>query len=224
MKILIIGAHPDDEILGCGGTIARLVKEGNIAYSVILGEGITSRYNKREVQKSNNELNELNNQMYKANKIIGIKKVYKFEFPDNRFDTIPLLDIIKTIEKIKNDIRPDIIFTHYKDDLNIDHKITYEAVLTATRPMKNEPVKTIYSFEVPSSTEWKYPLNFSPNVFFDISKTIKEKLNALSVYQSEIKEYPHPRSLKAIKAYAQTWGIKVGFDFVEPFKLVRSNL
>jgi len=221
-KILIIAAHPDDEILGCGGTIARLVNEGNDAYTLILGEGVTSRDEKRDRKKRESEIEELKKQIFEANEIIGVKKVFTFDFPDNRFDSISLLDIIKKIEKLKNKIKPDIIFSHYKNDLNIDHKKTYEAVLTATRPMETEPVKIIYSFEVLSSTEWNYPTKFSPNVFFDISKTVEKKIEAMKWYQTELRTFPHPRSIETIKSNAKTWGSKVGMQYAEAFELVRS--
>jgi LmbE family N-acetylglucosaminyl deacetylase len=221
-KILIIAAHPDDEILGCGGTIARLVKEGNEAYTLILGEGITSRDEKRNRKKREVEIKELKKHIYDANKIIGVKKTFTYDFPDNRFDSIPLLEIIKKIEKIKNDLKPEIIFTHYKNDLNIDHKITYKAVITATRPMSDETVKTIYSFEIPSSTEWSYPLSFNPTLFYNISSSLEKKIQALACYKSELRKFPHPRSLKAIELNAKTWGVKVGLKSAEAFELVRS--
>jgi len=220
-SVLVIVAHPDDEILGCGGTVARLIKEGFEAYTLILGEGITSRDDIRDRKKREGEISILKNQIKKANDIIGVKKIFTFDFPDNRFDTVPLIDIVKTIEKVKNEIKPDVIFTHYERDLNIDHQITYKAVLTATRPMVGETVKEIYSFEIPSSTEWNYPLSFSPNVFFDISETLKIKQKAMNEYKSELREYPHPRSLEGIKLNADYWGMIVGVKFVEVFKSIR---
>jgi len=217
-KILIVSAHPDDEVLGCGGTVARLVKEGYQAYTLILGEGITSRDENRDRAKRETEIQKLKNQAEKANKIIGVEEVFMYDFPDNRFDTVPFLDIVKVIEKIKNDIKPKIIFTHYEKDLNVDHQITYKAVITATRPVVGEPVKEIYSFEILSSTEWNFPLSFSPDVFFDITKTLKYKLKAIEIYKSELKKIPHPRSIGSIKINAQMWGIKVGLGYVEAFK------
>jgi len=220
-KVLIVAAHPDDEILGCGGTITRLVRESSEAYTLILGEGVTSRDDVRNKGKREKEVAELKRQAKEANKLLNIKEVFFFGFPDNRFDTVSLLDIVKTIEKVKNKIKPDVIFTHYERDLNIDHQITYRAVITATRPLKGESVKEIYSFEVPSSTEWYYPLSFSPEVFFDISETVDIKLKSLEKYKTELREYPHPRSLEGIKLIARLWGMKVGLNYAEAFKVVR---
>lgn len=220
-KILIVAAHPDDEVLGCGGTVARLVKEGYEAYTLILGEGITSRDRSRNREKRLQDIKKLKDQIYKANKILGIKKVFTFDFPDNRFDSVDFLDIVKTIEEIKNELKPEIIFTHSKSDLNIDHRITYQAVITATRPMKNETVKSIYAFEILSSTEWNYPLSFSPNVYFNIEDTLDLKLQAMAEYKSELREYPHPRSLEGIKIKAKQRGMEVGFCYAEAFELIR---
>jgi LmbE family N-acetylglucosaminyl deacetylase len=220
-KILIIAAHPDDEVLGCGGTISRLVKEGHEAYTLVLGEGITSRDASRQREKREQELVQLKKQVHEADAVIGIKEVFADDFPDNRFDSVPLLDIVKVIETIKNKIKPGIVFTHAEQDLNIDHQITYRAVLTAVRPTAGETVKEIYSFEVLSSTEWNFPLRFSPDVFFDISETIDIKLAAMEKYRSELKEYPHPRSIKGIRLNAEHWGMKTGLKYAEAFKLVR---
>jgi len=219
--ILVIAAHPDDEVLGCGGTIARLIKEGFEVYTLILGEGITSRDDMRDRKRREEEITELKGEAKEANKILGVKEVFFYDFPDNRFDTVPFLDIVKVVEKVKNSINPEIIFTHYEMDLNVDHQITYRAVITATRPLKEESVKEIYSFEIPSSTEWRYPLNFSPDVFFDISTTIDIKIRALEKYKTELKKYPHPRSLEGVKLIAKNWGIKVGLEYAEAFKVVR---
>ncbi len=221
-KILIIAAHPDDEILGCGGTVARLGTEGYEAYSLILGEGVTSRDDKRDRGKRLEDIKQLNKQVYRANKIVGVKEVFAHDFPDNRFDTLPFLDIVKVIEKLKNQLKPDLIFTHFEKDLNIDHRITYHAVITATRPSLKEPVRGIYSFEILSSTEWNWPLSFSPDVFFDIEKGINKKIEAMREYKSELRDFPHPRSLKGIKLNAGYWGMRIGLKYAEAFKLVRA--
>ncbi len=220
-RILIVAAHPDDEILGCAGTVARLVKEGFEAYTLILGEGKTSRDEKRDVKKRNHEMSDLKAEVSEANKIIGVKEVFLHDFPDNRFDAVNLLDVVKVVEKFKNEINPQIIFTHYENDLNIDHGVTFRAVLTAARPLKDEGVKEIYSFEVLSSSEWRFPLTFSPQVFFDVSKTLALKVKAMAAYKSELREFPHPRSLQGIELAAQNWGMKIGVPYAEAFILVR---
>lgn len=216
-KILIIAAHPDDEVLGCFGTVAKLIQEGYEAYTLILGEGKTSR----DINNTQDSLNQLNHEIEKANNIIGIKKVFIENFADNRFDSVDLLDIVKVILKVKEEVHPDIIFTHYEHDLNIDHQITYKAVITATRPMQDECVKELYSFEILSSTEWNYPLSFSPDTFFDISSTIDLKVQAMQAYDSELCIYPHPRSLEGIELNAKYQGMRVGKKYVEAFKSVR---
>ena len=220
-KILIVAAHPDDEVLGCFGTVARLIQEGYEAYTLILGEGKTSRDEKRQVENKKDEIAVLNNEILNANNAIGIKKVFVESFPDNRFDSVDLLDIIKVISKVKNEVKPDIIFTHYEHDLNIDHQITYKAVVTATRPMQDECVKEIYSFEILSSTEWNYPVSFSPDTFYDVSDTLDLKIKAMEEYISELCEYPHPRSLNGIDLNAKYQGMRVGKIAVEAFKSVR---
>jgi LmbE family N-acetylglucosaminyl deacetylase len=222
--ILVIAAHPDDEVLGCGGTMARLSMEGNDVYTLILGEGITSRDKKRMRVKRGGEIAELRKQAGNANKVLGVKKVYTFDFPDNRFDTVPLLDIIKTIEKIKEDIKPGIVFTHHQGDLNIDHQLTFKAVMTACRPTKGDSVKEIYSFEIPSSTEWSVPSSltyFMPDYFVNINKSLEIKINALNEYETELRDFPHPRSLKAVELNAKQWGVKMGFEAAEAFKTIR---
>ena len=220
-NILIIAAHPDDEMLGCGGTIVKKIKEGFTAYSLILGEGITGRDNKREPERRKSELRNLKDQSLKANKALGIHSVQFMDLPDNRFDSIPLLDIVKSIEKSIRRIKPEIIYTHFRNDLNIDHQIAYKCVITATRPSITNYIKEIYSFEISSSTENNFPLSFSPNTFSDISKYLPKKIKALSYYKNEMKPYPHPRSLKSVTLTAKGWGIKYGLNYAEAFEVVR---
>ena len=222
--LLVIVAHPDDEVIGCGGTIAKLVLQGDDVYCLLLSEGITSRYGQPEEAKEE-DLRQLKSDAEKAAKILGIKRLFFKNFPDNRFDTVPLLDIIKAIEEIKEELKPDVIFTHHRGDLNIDHQITFKAVLTTCRPMKGETVKEMYSFEVPSSTEWSSPgaqNYFMPNVFVDINETLDRKIEALKAYQGEIRKYPHPRSPEALRAIASRWGSTVGCEAAEAFELIRS--
>ena len=215
MKLLIVVAHPDDEVLGCFGTVAKLIQQGYEAYTLILSKGKTSR---GEGEKA---IKELEKEIKKANKLIGIKQVFIENLPDNSFDSISLLEIVKVVEKYSHMIKPHTIFTHYKEDLNIDHRLTYQAVITATRPMLGEHVKEIYSFEILSSTEWNYPLSFDPDTYWDINDTLKDKIKAMKCYKSELREFPHPRSLKGIKLNAKYWGMRTGKKATEAFKSVR---
>ena len=213
-KILIVASHPDDECLGCFGTVARMIADGDEAQTLILGEGPTARGDKVD-------LFEVYSHSQKANKVIGIDEVMFVGYADNKFDTLPLLDIAQTIETCIKGYSPNIIFTHYKDDLNIDHRITYQTVITATRPMQSQCVKEIYSFEIPSSTEWAFPTSFSPDIFWNITETIDLKVKALNEYKDELRPFPHPRSLIGINLLAEYRGMQVGVGMAEAFKTVR---
>ena len=165
--ILIVAAHPDDEVLGCGATIPKLSRKSNI-FTAFLGEGLVARYRNRE-EINQVELDAHRDKSIKVAKLLGAEKPFYFSFPDNSFDTVPLIEIVKQIEEVIAEVKPDVIYTHHYGDLNIDHHITFRAVLTATRPMEGCVVKEIYSFEVPSSTEWGFQRlgeTFSPNVQF----------------------------------------------------------
>jgi len=224
---MIVVAHPDDELLGLGATIHHLIKEfGVIVHVVILGEGITSRSDQRDNVKWKKELTTHRNNIFSAQKVIGYQSLSIHNFPDNRFDTVALLDIIKTIEKEKNAFKPEIVFTHHGGDVNIDHQRTFEAIITACRPMSNETVKTIITFETPSGTEWRAssdPRHFVPNLFFEIKEeNLKAKIMGMECYKFEKRIYPHPRSSEALKILAKRWGISVGCEYVEAFCLVRN--
>jgi LmbE family N-acetylglucosaminyl deacetylase len=223
MNILIIAAHPDDEVLGCGGTIGRLSQEGHDVHIAILGEGITSRFVKRE-PADQSFVKTLHERSMEAAQFLGAKDVTLLNLPDNRFDTVPLLDIVKLIEEVIDRIAPELVYTQHGGDLNIDHQKVYRATLTATRPVSGSPVQRIYAYEVPSSTEWAFqsftPL-FKPNSFVDIGNTLEAKIEALKLYDSEIRDFPHPRSPEALRASARRWGSVVGLDAAEAFEVVR---
>lgn len=222
-KILVVAAHPDDEILGAGGTLRKHVDNGDTVDCVILGEGMTSRTLRRE-DADKSALEDLHGDTMAAAGILGFRNVYFSNLPDNRFDGVNLLDIVKEVEKLVEQLQPDILYTHHSGDLNIDHRRTCEAVLTACRPVGTYTVKEIYCFETPSSTEWNFTYGekaFKPNVFIDIEGTLEAKLKAMACYRSEIRDYPHPRSLKALEIIAARWGTVVGKKHVEAFELVR---
>ena len=223
-NILVISAHPDDEVLGCGGTIIKHSKKFNV-FSIIAGEGITSR-NKKRPKNIKSRLNILKKQALMAAKIMGVRKTFFLSLPDNKLDTLPLLEIIQKIESIILKIKPEIIYTHHHGDLNIDHQIINRAVLTATRPMNKFNVKSIRTFEVLSSTEWNFQDSkdniFKPNLFIDITKEMKKKIKSFLCYKSEVMPFPHPRSKDAIKYLAKLRGSTSGFRAAEAFFIARS--
>lgn len=220
-SVLVVAAHPDDEVLGCAGTILMHVRRKDKVCVLILGEGITSRNFAMNEGLRSKQLAVLRRSVDQAANLLGVHSLFINNFPDNRFDTVPLLDIVKIVEQVKKQVKPDIIYTHHNGDLNIDHRITYEAVLTACRPVKKETVKEIYSFEVLSSTEWNYPYSFSPNLFVDITKGIDRKIRAMQCYKTEIRKFPHPRSIDALRANARHWGSVCGLNYAEAFETIR---
>ena len=233
MKILIIVAHPDDEVLGMGGTIKKLAKEGHNIKIVILATGITSRrspnysnstdykLDKKLENITKKQLKELQKDAKNASKILGVTKLTMMNFPDNEMDKITNLEITKTIEKIINEFKPQIVYTHSEYDLNIDHRIIHNSVLTATRPSQKFTVKKVIAFEVPSSTEWNFSKKFIPNIFVDISKELSVKTRAMKAYQNEIRKFPHPRSIEGLEVIAKRWGTVSGFRAAEAFCLIR---
>ena len=225
-KILIVVAHPDDELLGLGASMNKLINEYNVnTHVVILGEGLTSRSDVRDTNKWEIKLRIHKENIMNAQKAIGYHSNSIYDLPDNRFDSIPILDIIKIVENEKEIFNPDIIFTHHGGDLNIDHQKTFQAVMTATRPMKEEKVKSIITFETPSGTEWipsSDTRQFIPNFYISFSdKNLKAKIKGMESYEFEKREFPHPRSPKALKNIAQYRGVSVGSEYSEAFRIIR---
>ena len=216
--IVIFAAHPDDDILGCGGTIAKLIQQGSKVHVVFMADGESSR---EDIVDIDNLILQRKQNAKKALKILGCDSIVFFDFPDNRLDSIELLDLVKRIEKIIDVYKPGTIFTHYAYDLNIDHQITHNAVVTACRPQPKYCVKELLFFEVPSSTEWNLTEAFMPNYFVDISSTLSLKIEALNVYKNEMKSFPHPRSIKAIESLSYYRGASSGCEAAEAFIIGR---
>jgi LmbE family N-acetylglucosaminyl deacetylase len=222
--VLVVAAHPDDEILGCGGTMTRLAREGHDVRIAILAEGMSSRYPQRE-QADAQRMKNLHAHAQQAADKIGAKELILCKLPDNRLDTVPLLDVVKTVEDLVARLNPEIIYTHHPGDLNVDHGVVHRAVLTATRPMSGQCVREVYAFEVPSSTEWAFQRlepSFRPNVFVDITDSLETKIAALACYDTETRAFPHPRSAEALRAIATRWGSVAGLQAAEAFELIRS--
>ena len=221
-SILILAAHPDDEVLGCGGTIAKLADEGAIIHVAFLADGVFSRADAQIKQQE--ELRIRRAAAQKACDILGVKSVSFGDFPDNRMDTVALLDITKALENLIAEYMPEVVFTHHAGDVNIDHRRMHEAAVTACRPQRGHPVKTLLCFEVPSSTEWQLPGSapvFAPNWFVDISDTLDRKFAALDAYAAELRDWPHPRSRQGVEHLARWRGATVGVDAAEAFMLGR---
>jgi len=216
-RVLVVAAHPDDEVLGCGGSMAKHLIDKDEVFVLFLSEGASSRnhFDLKDIEfRKKNSI--------KAVRILGVVEDPIFlQLPDNRMDSIDLLSVVKKIEKVISEIQPEIIYTHYADDLNIDHQVSYQAVMTACRPMPNFFVKELYSFEVLSSTEWSPNKTFTPNYFKDVSETIDLKIAAMEVYEFELNSFPHPRSIEAIKNLAKYRGSSVGIEYAEAFKVER---
>lgn len=215
--ILVVAAHTDDEAMGCGGTIARHVSEGDKVHLLFMTDGVSSRDNQ------SNEASERLSAAQLSAKIMGVSSFTNLQFPDNSMDSVPLLEIVRQVETKIVELKPEIIYTHHVGDLNIDHQITHKAVVTACRPQPNFSVKTIYSFEVISSTEWQSPslLPFMPNIFYDISDYLDIKMQAVEAYIDEMRQIPHSRSLEHIRLLAKHRGYCVGVNAAEAFMLVR---
>jgi len=226
-RIMVVVAHPDDEVLGLGGSMHRLVKnDGSTTKVIILGEGLTSRSDKRDTDKWKTDLKKHKENIREAAASIGYHEFETYDYPDNRFDSVDLLDIIKTVEKEKAKFKPEIIFTHHAGDTNIDHRVVFESVITACRPIKGESCRTILTFETPSSTEWQafdHPRPFMPNFHISLSQEdVDAKIKAMESYNFEKREFPHPRSPKALQALAQKRGVEIGHPFAEAFVLIRN--
>lgn len=217
--VLVVAAHTDDEALGCGGTIARHVAEGDTVYAVFLADGVTSR-----PSATPEELERRNAAAERAHKILGISKSYMLGFPDNRMDSVPLLDIVQRLESVFNSVKPEVVYTHHCGDLNVDHRVSHQAVLTACRPVPGASVREVYAFEVLSATEWNTPgeAPFIPTVFIDVSDYLETKMHALAAYELEMRGEPHSRSLINVSRLAEFRGNCVGRAAAEGFVLVRS--
>ena len=223
-RILVVAAHPDDEVLGCGGTIARHADEGHNVHVLIVAEGSTSREDQRNRNLVIDEITALAQAAQSAGAILGAKGVELLNLPDNRLDSLDRLDLIKQIELRIERHQPQVVYVHHASDVNIDHRCLHEAVVTACRPTPGQPVRRLLSFEVASSTEWQPPGSapaFQPNWFVDISSQWPRKRMALEGYASEMRPWPHARSFEALEHLARWRGAQVGLEAAEAFCLLR---
>lgn len=214
--VLVVAAHSDDEALGCGGAMAKHVDHGDDVFVVFMTDGVAAR-------GSSDGSDERHAASDAALSLLGVKKAFRFDFPDNQMDSIPLLSVAKCVEKVLCEVSPNIIYTHFANDLNVDHQITHKAVMTACRPQSWCSVKEIYCFEVLSATEWnsKSLSAFLPQKIVDITKQWPRKAEALACYHEEMRQAPHSRSLECVEALACLRGATHGIEKAEAFFVER---
>jgi len=218
-KVLVVAAHPDDEILGCGGTILKHLSKNDDVRIILMTNGEDSRH-----LVTSDDIQQRKNSTKQSMRDLGVSSWHQYSFLDNQMDTHPLLEIVKIVENEVAKHQPSIIYTHTSSDLNIDHYITHKATITACRPFNGQTIKKILCFEIPSSTEWNtrsFGEMFYPNYFEDITLYLEKKMNILLNYRNELREYPHPRSLEAIINLHKYRGSSVGIEAAEAFSLER---
>lgn len=223
MNILVIVAHPDDEVLGCGGTIARHISNGDIVDVLIISDGVTARYNKYDYRRDNviDEIKDIRNNSHNALTFLKVNSYEIIGLDPNRLDTYPLLEITKLIEDKIMKCCPDIIYTHHPNDVNNDHIIIFKAVQSATRPMNNLSIKKVLLMEILSSNEWDFTNQIIYDTYVDISEFIEMKKHSMELYSTELRYPPHPRSIEGIENLAKKRGFEVGLKYAEAFKLLR---
>lgn len=225
-RVLVVAAHPDDEVLGCGGAIARHCAEGAAVSVLIMADGVGSRTGGDDAAHSR-ALSARKRSADRAAEILGVHEVTLLSYGDNRMDGVELLDVVQDIEKLVREFAPGVVYTHHGADVNVDHRIVHDAVVAACRPLPDHPVRQLLFFETPSSTEWRPPGSFAPfvpNWFVDVGATLDKKLAALEAYSDELRDFPHPRSLRAVEHLARWRGATAGLDAAEAFELGRHIL
>jgi LmbE family N-acetylglucosaminyl deacetylase len=216
-RILVFAAHPDDELLGLGGTLARHAAAGDEVHCVVASEGASSRY-------ASGADEELRASGHAAAKVLGTRSLRFLGLRDQYLDDLPIIEVTRPVEAMVRELAPDVVYTHHWGDLNRDHRVVSEAVMVACRPVGDVYPKKVLCFETPSSSEWSTPdlsLAFVPNHFVDISATVDAKLAAMACYTTEVRPHPHPRALESLRSRAAYWGQIVGRPYAEAFVLVR---
>lgn len=210
--MLVIAAHPDDELLGCGGTLALHAQAGDHVTAVIVCEGESLRYGAGG--------RNMDAQTMEACRKLGVSDIRLLGFADQRLDTMTLTEIVTPLEQIVREVRPHTVYSQYGGDVNRDHELLFKAMLVATRPPEIF-IEGVYAFDTASSTEWAFPRTFTPDTWVDISTTLETKLEAMACYRSEVRDYPHPRSLEALQHRAKAWGNQSCLDVAEVFMTIR---
>lgn len=221
LTVACVAAHPDDEVLLCGASLARHSRAGHRVQTLILAAGLDARGKAGAAERAALEAS-----ARAAAGRLGIAAPSLAGLPDNRLDTVPLLDVIQAVERFLAEVQPVLIYTHCRSDLNVDHRVAHDAVLTAARPLPGSTVRRILAGETLSSTEWQSPAasGFTPTVFHDVAATLDAKVAALEEYKGEIRAFPHPRSAEGVRALAAYRGAQAGFHAAEAFMMVRDRV
>ena len=217
MVILVISAHPDDETIGAGGTILKHVDQGDSVYWCVVTQGYSPPWTEETLKKAKEQIK-------KVQKAYGIKEVFRCGFPTVKLNTVPYIELSSSLQKVVDQVKPEIVYVTPRSDINLDHRIVYECVLVACRPLPGSSVRRILSYEICATTSFGLPAGingFNPTVFIDISKYLNEKLEIMKLYETELCPYPHPRSLEGIKLFAEERGLSVGLKAAERFELIR---
>lgn len=216
-RVLVVTPHPDDEVLGCGGTMVKHASRGDEVYLCV----VTKTY---APEWAEDETRERKEEVHRVNEILGVRKTYFLNLPTVKLDTIPQKELNDLISQMVNEVQPEVVYIPHQGDVSKDHRLVFEAAMVATRPKPNLTIRKVLCYEVLSETEWAAPFEesaFIPNIWTKISGVLETKLKAMSAYKSELKEFPHPRSLEAITTLAKMRGANVGVDAAEAFMLVR---
>ena len=216
-SVLVVAAHADDESLGCGATIKKHVDSGDQVTIIFMTDGVGSR----SVESTDGSKRNLAKE--KALQVLGVDNLYQYDFPDNAMDSVPLLEVVQVVESVIDKVQPQIIYTHFHGDVNVDHRICFDVVMTATRPVPNQCVKEIYGFEVLSSTDWqiKPDMAFKPQMYVDVSDYFEDKIIALKAYNDEMRDSPHSRSFEHVEILGKHRGYSVGVKYAEAFMAYR---
>jgi LmbE family N-acetylglucosaminyl deacetylase len=226
-RVLVVVAHPDDEVLGCGATIRKLVEGGAVVRVLVVGEGSSCRHPADRLASAEVQAEIVQRRTFAdaAMQVLGVTDAVFCDFPCGRFDTAPVIDIGKLVETHIADFKPDTLMTHYGEDANSDHRVTFNAVIAATRPTPSAHVRTVLCFETPSSTEWRFVETFRPNLFIEVGRQMEAKVAAFDCYlETEGRPFPFPRCKEGLLTLSRYRGMQVGVEHAEAFLVVRSVL
>jgi LmbE family N-acetylglucosaminyl deacetylase len=221
-RVLVIAAHPDDEVLGCGATISKYSRQGFQFMVLFIAEGSSCRYSDPGCSQSAAAIAARSRQAVNALSLLGVKDYQFNDLPCGRLDQVPIIEINKVIEQAIRKFNPDTVLTHSAFDANNDHRIVFRATIMATRPGTHNRVARLLSYEVLSSSEWAFSEAFSPNIFEQIEEQdLNNKWQALAAYETEVKDFPFPRSDQGLRAQAMSRGMQAGVPLAEAFYLIR---